>query len=493
MNKIFSLFLALTFSIANVFAATPADLVIDDAGKIQIDAANPRDITGCWDSDENAVMFYFDKNNNIFASEICDSPDSESRGLGLTDAARALNYYDFLNKTFSEFTEENTDTILGSLSKYNYSWLKEFLKLDGACEKFDVLAFHPFHFGVAPDEVNSAKNADHTVEQWVNFYRQILKDANCEKPIWATGFGFATSDWEDQSAVSETEQIDFAIKELVMLLGGGVERIGYSKIPGFTLSDEAVEEWNALANKLANSKFESLDISGENYCPLETSCFFDENEYRADTDSSVFGLPTEPNKMKKNRTYSFLKDDNSRIFVFWKTGEVGVGITESPFSDITPESNHLAAILGLTEREIISGYANGTFGPDLQINRAEFLKILVGATKNPDLVIAGKNCFPDVGNEWFSPFVCYAKARNWVSGYDDGNFRPSDPINRAETLKILAKAFGWSTTETSEAWYKPFVNAAIAENILLTNEAKDYDKCENRGFIAELIWRTLGN
>ncbi len=372
MKKALTTFLALALSLANVFAATPADLVLDDAGKIQIDAKNPRDITGCWDSDENAVMFYFDAENKIFANEICDSPDSESRGLGLTDAARALNYFDFLNKTLDELTDKNTDTILGTLSKYNYSWLREFLKLDGACEKFDVLAFHPLHFGVAPDEVNVAKNADFTVEQWVNFYRQILKDADCEKPIWATGFGFATTEWEEQKAVSETEQIDFALKELVMLLGENVARIGYSEVPGFALSDEAVESWNDLAGKLVGSKFESLELAGEKYCPLETSCFHDASEYRADGGESIFGLPSEPSAMQKNRTYSFLKDDGSRVFVFWTTGEVGVGIVESPFSDITPENSHLTAILGLTERGIISGYSNGTFGADLQINRAEF-------------------------------------------------------------------------------------------------------------------------
>ena len=337
------------------------------------------------------------------------------------------------------------------------------------------------------------KNADHTVEQWVNFYREILKNSDCEKPIWATGFGFATSEFEDQKAVTETEQIDFAIKELVMLLGENVERIAYSEIPGFALSDEGADEWNAIAAKLAGAKFENLTLDGKQYCPLTTSCFFDATEYRADTGESIFGLPNEPNAMKKNRTYSFLKDDGSRVFVFWTTGEVGVGVVESPFSDITPASAHLAAILGLTERGIISGYSNGTFGPDLQINRAEFLKILVGATKKPELEISGTKCFPDVEDEWFAPFVCYAKARKLGRRIRRREIPPGQSDqSRGGTQKFWRNAFGWSTTETDGAVVrKIFECRTRGKCFARSGSGKDFDKAENRGFVAELIWRAL--
>ncbi|MFH0776695.1 MAG: S-layer homology domain-containing protein [Patescibacteria group bacterium] len=492
MKKALTLLLAIGFSVANVFAAT-ADLVIDDDGKIQIDNQNPRVITGCWDSDENAVMFYRKIDRTIYASEICNEPDEEHHGLGLTDKARALNYYDFLNKTKSEIAAVQAPIVLGSLSGYNYKWLKEFLKLDGACSKFDVLAFHPYHLGVAPDEIDTDKNAWHTVGQWVNFYHEILKNAGCDKPIWATEFGYSTTDFDAEKAVSATEQSDFALKEAVMLLGENVKRVSYFDKNTFALDSAGAEAWNDLAAKLVGAKFEKLVLSGENYCPRETSCFYDESDYRADTGKSVFGLPANPNAIQKNRTYSFLKDDGSRVFVFWTTGQAGIGVLESPFSDISLDSPHANAILKIAARGIISGYADGTFKPEAQINRAEFLKILVSATKDAGLSISGKNCFPDVGDLWFSPYVCYAKSRGWVSGYTDGTFRPSNPINRAEALKIIAKTFNWSTTATTGEWYEPFVNAALAKNVLLPAEAKDYAKWENRGFVAELVARALGN
>ncbi|MFH0834656.1 MAG: S-layer homology domain-containing protein [Patescibacteria group bacterium] len=490
MKKALTLLLAIGFSVANVFAAT-ADLVVNDDGKIQIDDQNPRVITGCWDSDNQAVMFYRKADRTIYASEICNEPDEEHHGLGLTVKARALNYYDFLNQTKAEIANVQAPIVLGSLSGYNYQWLKEFLKLDGACSKFDVLAFHPYHLGVAPDEINTDKNAWHTVEQWVNFYHEILKNAGCDKPIWATEFGFSTTDFDAEKAVSVSQQSDFALKEAVMLLGTGVKRVSYFDKNTFELDSAGTEAWNDLAAKLVGAKFEKLTFSGDNYCPRETSCFYDESEYRTDTGKSVFGLPADPTAIAKNRTYSFVKDDDSRVFVYWTTGKAGIGVVDSPFSDISPASSHLEAILDLTKRGLISGYDDGTFGADKQINRAEFLKILVGATKDAGLTISGKNCFPDVGDLWFSPYVCYAKAHGWVNGYADGTFRPANPINRAEALKILANAFGWSMTSASGAWYEPFANAAIAKNVLLSSEAKDYDKYENRGFVAELVWRAL--
>ena len=493
MQKALTFFLAITFSIANVFAAT-ADVILDEEGKIQIDDQNPRIITGCWDSDEQAVMFYRREDRTIFASEICNEPDEEHHGLGLTAKARALNYYDFLNATREEISAVDAPIVLGSLSGYNYEWLAEFLELENACDKFDILAFHPYHLGVAPDEIDTNKNAWHTVEQWVNFYREILTNAGCgEKPIWVTEFGFSRTDFDAERAVSLTEQTDFALKQLVMLLGEGVERVSYFDKNSFQLTNEGAEEWNALVNKLVDTKLESFNMSGDQYCPRDTSCFYDASDFREATGTSIFGLPAEPSEIKSERMYAFKKDNGERVFVFWETGKPGIGILESPFSDVTPDTSYVNAILQITERGIISGYSDETFRPESQINRAEFLKVLVEATKDPDLNITGTNCFPDVTTEWFAPYVCYAKARGWVSGYDDGDFRPSNPVNRAEALKVLAKAFNWAVVNTGGVWYEQFANAALAENVLLQNEAKDYAKWESRGFISELVWRALAN
>jgi len=95
-----------------------------------------------------------------------------------------------------------------------------------------------------------------------------------------------------------------------------------------------------------------------------------------------------------------------------------------------PES---AGISVLTELGAVGGYANRTYRPSRVVNRAEFLKIVLrshpGAPVSDD--DAG-NCFPDVGQwDWFSKYVCYAKAHGIIGGYPDGTFAPGNSVNYA--------------------------------------------------------------
>lgn len=103
-------------------------------------------------------------------------------------------------------------------------------------------------------------------------------------------------------------------------------------------------------------------------------------------------------------------------------------------------SRNKAAILYLADKGVLAGYPDQTFKPNNVVNRAELLKILVASLGVTDL--SGRNCFPDVTDQWFAPYVCYAKNQGWVSGYADGTFRPSEPVNKVEAIKMLSIASG---------------------------------------------------
>jgi hypothetical protein len=126
---------------------------------------------------------------------------------------------------------------------------------------------------------------------------------------------------------------------------------------------------------------------------------------------------------------------------------------ENPFNDISFEHPEFEEIVALYYKGVISGYPDGTFRPDNKINRAEFLKFVVEATK-VDFTLIDKedlfDCFEDVNGvskHWFAPFVCSAKHKGWVGGYSDGTFLPSRNIGKAEGLKIILSAFGFSVPE----------------------------------------------
>lgn len=65
-----------------------------------------------------------------------------------------------------------------------------------------------------------------------------------------------------------------------------------------------------------------------------------------------------------------------------------------------------------------------------------------------DLDSTGKNPFTDVSaDDWFYEQVIGAAAYGWITGYNDGAFRPLDLINRAEVTIITNRMLGRSADQ----------------------------------------------
>jgi len=86
----------------------------------------------------------------------------------------------------------------------------------------------------------------------------------------------------------------------------------------------------------------------------------------------------------------------------------------------------------------VSGYEDGTFKPDRTITRAEFSKLLNNALK---VEINQKLSFSDVKeNEWFYKEIQKSVAAGFFSGYENNTFRPNNPIKREEVAKVVSGA-----------------------------------------------------
>jgi len=86
---------------------------------------------------------------------------------------------------------------------------------------------------------------------------------------------------------------------------------------------------------------------------------------------------------------------------------------------------------------IIEGYQDDTFRPNSAVTRAELTKMIL-ELYNVDVKNASKTSFPDVDSRlWYAPYISKAKEFGVVHGYNDGTFKPNQPINRAEALKII--------------------------------------------------------
>ena len=141
----------------------------------------------------------------------------------------------------------------------------------------------------------------------------------------------------------------------------------------------------------------------------------------------------------------------------------------------------------LLSTNIVQGYSDGTFKPDIQVNRAEFTKMIIGAKYSKYAYKNEYNCFKDVKKDWYAPYVCYAKKKGILNGYLDGTFKPAKTINFAEAAKIIVNTFGTSV-KGGGVWYKPYVVQLSDKKVIPTTIA-DFNYKITRGEIAEMLWR----
>lgn len=171
------------------------------------------------------------------------------------------------------------------------------------------------------------------------------------------------------------------------------------------------------------------------------------------------------------------------------------------FSDLnfTP---YREAINYLARNKVVAGYADGTFKPESNVNRAELLKILL---EGAGVQKSGENCYPDVKNEWFAGYVCKAKELGIVSGYPDGKFRPEQQVTFSELSKMvvitnklqvepvhgkLELTFfnGVYDVTNDNTWFYPYVKALEAKKAIPMAVFR-FDAKMTRGQVAELIGR----
>ncbi len=132
-------------------------------------------------------------------------------------------------------------------------------------------------------------------------------------------------------------------------------------------------------------------------------------------------------------------------------------------------------IIQLVTDGVVEGYDDNTFLPDNPVNRAEFLKMVLGALsfEIPDSI--SSSAFSDVPTDaWYAPYTQTAYEERIAEGYDDGTFGSSSYINRAEAVKILLEAAGTDVTSDlldfpdidSDAWYYDYVSTAYNLGII---------------------------
>jgi len=163
---------------------------------------------------------------------------------------------------------------------------------------------------------------------------------------------------------------------------------------------------------------------------------------------------------------------------------------KSELKDIK-SSPYKEAIQDLVNNKIVQGYTDGSFRPEITVNRAEFIKMILVAKYGKDKVGNEYNCFRDVKKDWYAPYVCFSKKKGVIKGYSDGNFKPSKEITLAEAAKVLAELYDLDVELTGK-WYEGYVKALQNKNFV-PSSVKKPEKALTRGEVAEMIWRVKEN
>lgn len=259
---------------------------------------------------------------------------------------------------------------------------------------------------------------------------------------------------------------------------------------------------------LATKSTDVLSITSSSQWPkdVEKGESFDFNGFTAfENDNSEIVI-------EENNRYFLIRfgehDDIQDILNSFFLFDLDLGTQETYlfFPDVSNQHPNANAVNTLVQEKVINGYPDGTFLPDGLINRAELTKMVVASRLSPDKN-KYKNCFTDVQEQWFAPYICYAKDKGWVEGYLDGSFKPENPVNRVEAIKIILEVLtsqdfskqqtpkaNYPTDIDQEAWYINYFTFAQNNQLLdLQHQSNQkYLPAESipRKEVAESIYRT---
>lgn len=148
------------------------------------------------------------------------------------------------------------------------------------------------------------------------------------------------------------------------------------------------------------------------------------------------------------------------------------------YSDVSIYSPFCKAIKLMSTKKIFEGYPDGTFRPYEPINRAETAKVVVlalGYEVNLNGFF-GKQYSDTLANAWYAPYLEVARKFNIATGYPDGTFRPSYTINRVELLRVFLEANHMNLTTCGE---QPYEDTPINTDTLWYIKYACYAKSNN--------------
>jgi|GEM_PF-1791107 len=137
-----------------------------------------------------------------------------------------------------------------------------------------------------------------------------------------------------------------------------------------------------------------------------------------------------------------------------------VGYNKIQFTDVPDSAWYANAVDFAASRNLFGGVGNEMFAPAAPMTRAMFAQVLSNL-EGADLSAYKDSRFTDVSPAaWFAPAVAWAAEKNIISGYSNGNFGPEDEITREQMAVMLYRYMQYKGIEFEAVNDTPFGDEA---------------------------------
>jgi hypothetical protein len=438
----------------------------------------------------------------IHVWEIWNEPDVQGTWNCLNDCDRAAKYAQLLAGAYSAVKSVDPDArvLIGGLSIHDYTnggmaFLDQVVANSNGAINFDALSIHPY----MPDRVPESMRDDSVVQNFpyrLNMVNEWINNhAGQPGEVWITEEGRSTcAGCPSQFSWSEDEQASM----LARLYGIGMAFPRITHFSYFQFEDKfnnpadlyggmsivrdnlttkpAYNAYRTASTVLNGATFVGMGpqmVAGNNPHQPDTSDYI-AYDYRFNRGGTTLNMVWRVNDSLSvnypvdTAQVDLIDRDGTTIRLTASNGTIPLTIGPRPqyvvsvgcgsrFSDVCPDHWAFPFVECMSQRGIISGYADGTFRPNNNVTRGQLSKIVSNAAGFNE-AISGQT-FEDVPPS--SDFYLYVErmsSRGIIGGYPCGGvgepcgagnkpyFRLNAGATRGQIAKIVSNAKGYSDT-----------------------------------------------
>lgn len=220
-------------------------------------------------------------------------------------------------------------------------------------------------------------------------------------------------------------------------------------------------------NTFSDSKREGIFVSGEANPKIENNLFTRNdangisvarvargqilrNQFQSNGFGIAVGGTSSPliaeNRILQNNDGVYINDSARPVLrnnLIQNNARTGIVITTNAQPDLGTEAEPGSNIIRNNANLDLQNATSNTIwaiGNDINRSRISGGVNFVAAAVNPPT--GGTNAaFADIEGHWAKPYIEALAAKGILTGYQDGTFRPNEPVNRAQFAVIIQKAF----------------------------------------------------